>query len=67
MCLNTDQAQMYGAINQNESSGIWVAVAKCITDGTTVCKEDSEIDEYIRNLKFEVLYADNYLDFNDRS
>ena len=67
MCVETETAQMYGVMNQRESGGIWITVTKCLdeVDALNQCKEPSLIDEYIRNLKFEVLYADNYLDMND--
>ena len=68
MCVDAGQAKMYGAIEQKESGGIWVTVTKCNTDASDVeCKGQAEIDEYISNLQFEVLYADNYLDLDDRS
>ena len=66
MCVETDTAKMYGVMNKLKSGGIWITVTKCLNEiDTTKCKEPSQIDEYIRNLKFEVLYADNYLDMDD--
>ena len=66
MCVNTEEAQLYGQFNQKESGGIWITVARCNDDVSTVkCKSQDEIDKYVNTLTFEVLYADHYLDFDD--
>ena len=68
MCVNAEEAQLHGQLNQKESGGIWITVARCNDDVSNVkCKRQDEIDKYVSNLSFEVLYADHYLDFNDYS
>lgn len=65
MCIDTDEAQLHGVFNQKESGGVWITVTKCVEDETTECKTDAEINEYVGDLQFQALYADNYMDLDD--